>query len=107
MNGFAKINTIKPLIAHNEEPTRILNLEAMIIVVSVNARLLMNIDIVNPIPPNRPIPIRYRQFKPSEKKVNPDLISIHGKRNIPSNLPITRPPMIPAELDVDKLPAIC
>ena len=42
-----KIN--KPVTADNEEPIRILSFEAVTVSASSKARLLMNMDIVNPI----------------------------------------------------------
>ena len=85
--------------AEIDEAINILNLELLMRVASEKARLLMNIDIVNPIPPNKPIPVRFFHVTPSCKLAKPVFTNKNGIEKMPSSLPTERPRIIPKELE--------
>ncbi len=103
---FIVIKTDKPIIAANADAIKILNLELFTSEELVKARLLIKMDIVNPMPPRQPIPAIFLQVKPSCKLAKPAFTKIKGIENIPISFPATRPNIMPAELEFDKLPII-
>ena len=99
-----KINS--PVIAATVDAINILSLELFTSVVSVKARLLINIDMVKPIPPRKPIPKRFFHVIPSCSRAKPAVTKIKGIENIPISLPAVRPKIIPNELGEERLPEI-
>ena len=83
--------TVKPAIAERVDAIRILSLEVLTKYVSVKARLLMNIDIVNPMPPSKPIPARFFHVMPFCRLAIPALTNKNGRVKMPNSLPTTRP----------------
>jgi hypothetical protein len=61
----------------------------------VNARLVMKIDIVEPMPPSRPAPRTWRHARSSGRRHRPSVTAAHVNRKIPTGLPTTRPSMMP------------
>ena len=60
-----------------------------------NASKVTKIDIVNPIPPNRPTPKIDFQFKSVGSLQSPNRTAKNVKRKIPKGLPIISPSAIP------------
>ena len=59
-----------------------------------NARSVIKIDIVNPIPPKKPTPKINFQFKSSASLQNPNVTARNVNRKIPKGLPTIRPAAI-------------
>ena len=60
-----------------------------------NARLVINIDIVKPMPPNKPAPKICFQFNPAGNLQIPIVTAIKHSNIIPSGLPNNNPPIMP------------
>ena len=60
-----------------------------------NARSVMKIDIVKPMPPKNPAPVILFQFKPSGNELIPTATAMNEKRQMPNGFPINRPAIIP------------
>jgi hypothetical protein len=82
----------------NKEAKRIVNFAWLWAMDSVNARLVMKIDMVNPIPPRQPTPSNCNFETPSGIRVIPNALASRTDKNIPKGLPITRPARIPNEI---------
>ena len=62
---------------------------------SPNARLVMKIEIVNPMPPSMPAPIRWRQRTSVGSVQMPIVTAMADTSATPRGLPITRPRITP------------
>ena len=74
-----------------------------IILASAKARRVMKIDIVNPMPPNKPAPKIVFHFKSAGRVQIPALTPRTEKRTIPRGLPTTKPKKIPRLIGWNKL----
>ena len=90
-------NITRPVRAEMVDPINMLSLELLMSMFSLNARLVINILMVNPIPPRRPIPIKFLQVKSSCNLASRSFTNAKGTANIPINLPTTRPIIMPSE----------
>lgn len=99
----AEFKISNPKMAAMVEAIIILNLEAIIISILLNAKFVIKIDIVNPIPAKQAVPNINRQFKSSGSKPIPILTAKKEKIKMPKGFPINNPKIIPNELFVIKL----
>ena len=90
--SLRKINPIVPAI---NEAIRIAIFELLTTLSLANARSVMKIDMVKPIPPKNPAPIMFFHFKSDGITQSPKPTPINEKRKIPKGFPIVRPAMIP------------
>jgi hypothetical protein len=93
-----------PLIPEITEAARMANLELLMIVLSLKARRVMKIDIVNPMPAKRPVPVICFQLIFWGKDVILSLTAIKQKARMPNGLPAISPAMIPITYLSDKIP---
>lgn len=77
------------------EAIKIAIFELFIVSALSNARSVMKIDIVKPIPPKKPAPIIFFHLKSEGRAQSPRLAAINEKSQIPNGFPITSPVMIP------------
>ena len=76
----------------------ILNLDAATNSISLNARFVIKMDIVNPIPAKQAVPKRKCQFNPLDSIPTPNFTAKYEKKKMPIGLPKTKPIIIPNEL---------
>lgn len=94
---FLKLNFSQkyPIIPAKRDEMRMANLESLIRVLSVKARMVTKIDIVNPIPPKIPTPNSLLQLVPGGLSANFSLMESQVKMKIPTGFPATSPNIIP------------
>ncbi len=96
VKGFKdNFNVKKPKIPAVKEARRITNFELLIIFWSSNANNVINIDIVNPIPPNKPTPKIDLQFRFFGSLQIPNVTAKKVTMKMPNGLPTTNPIEIP------------
>ena len=83
------------MIPAKNEAVRIAIFELVMISSLLNARSVMKIDIVKPIPPKKPAPTIFFHFKSDGITQSPKPTPINEKRKIPNGFPITSPAIIP------------
>ena len=88
----------KPARAATSEANRILIFDAVITSASVNARFVINILIVKPIPPSNEMPRMCIRVRSGDSDAMLSLVANITTRNMPINFPTKRPSMIPSEL---------
>jgi len=88
-------NRIKPMVPATNELIKTAIFEVLITEGISNARIPINIDIVNPIPPRNPTPVILFQLRSEGNVQSPMLVPIIEKSRIPRGFPITSPAMIP------------
>ena len=77
------------------DPKMTASLEVFIVTGSEKASKVINIDIVNPIPANKPIPNKCFFFMSSGIVHNPSAAPRRDTANIPIGLPSNKPRIIP------------
>ena len=90
-----KFKRTNPIVPATNEPIKIAILEVLIITGMLYARRSMKIDIVNPMPPKKPIPRIYTHFTSAGKEHMPELTPALEKSHIPKGFPNINPAIIP------------
>ena len=89
------LKLINPITPATNEEIKITNFALLIIVSLSNARSVINMDMVNPIPAKNPTPATDCQFKSSGSLQSPSLTAKKVNRKIPTGLPAISPASIP------------
>ncbi len=94
---------IKPVIAAMNEAIKMAILEFTISESVSNAKSVMKMDIVKPIPPNIPAPKMFLHCNPFGKMQIPKVTPKYERNHIPNGFPSINPSIIPMLLLCDKL----
>ena len=86
-----------PVTAAMADVSRMLIFPMSVMTGSVNARLLMKMDMVNPMPPRSPIAATCPHVTPSGSEAAPVLTPMKLSRNMPRGLPMSSPKNIPSD----------
>jgi hypothetical protein len=91
-------------------PSKIASLEMFWCSVSVKASIVMNIDIVKPMPARAPMPNTCNKLVPAGCSPQPILMVVQEKSKMPKGFPMTNPAKIPQlneeVRDSNKLPGM-
>ena len=92
----------KPVIAAMKEAIKMAIFEFTISESVSNAKSVMKMDIVKPIPPNIPAPKMFFQCNPFGKMQSPKVTPKYERNHIPKGFPMINPRIIPILLECVK-----
>jgi len=93
---------INPMLPATIEATIIAILESLTGSAVSNAKRVMKIDMVKPMPPRKPTPMMFFHFNSAGSVHHPMATPIKANTTIPNGFPMTRPRIIPTLMECNK-----